>query len=133
MSILESDEEEQVWCVTWQRSVTSYLPKRDRHRSGDRHLTNKLFTMNPPRQSTLAIKQEQERTLATAQEFTSRLAVADLHLLKHVNEFKTSKLDADDAFDSEEIEARDPVLVAADVADQIVPLSIVSHSDHTDS
>jgi len=89
--------------------------------------------MNPPRQSTFVIKQEQEKALATAQHFTSRLAVADLQLLKHVTEFKTSKLDADDALDSEETEARDPAIVAADVAAQIVRLSIVSHSEHTDS
>ena len=89
--------------------------------------------LNPPRQSTFIIGQDQEKTLATAQEFISRLAAADIQLLKHVTEFKTSKLDPDDALDSEETEARDPAIVAADVAAQIVRLPIVSHNDHTDS
>ncbi|RDB30645.1 hypothetical protein Hypma_005762 [Hypsizygus marmoreus] len=71
------------------------------------------------RPSSFGTTLEQEKTLAAAQNLSSEIEKSNLKLLQNASAFKSWKLDTDEASDSDEIEAKDPAIVAADVAAQI--------------
>ena len=73
--------------------------------------------MNPSRPSSFGISQEFDKTLSAAQSLSSRLAEADLQLLKNVTEFKSWKLDTDE---TEENGVQDPAIIESNVSAQTV-------------
>ena len=76
--------------------------------------------MAQPRPSSFGTTPEQEEKLNAAQALHTRLDKANLDLLKHVADFHSNKFDPDDAEDVENIEPRDPAIVAANVGAQVV-------------
>ena len=76
--------------------------------------------MPQPRLSSFGTTAEQEARLNAAQALHTNLGKANLDLIKHVADFHSNKFDPDDAEDTENIEPRDPAIVAADVGAQLV-------------
>jgi hypothetical protein len=76
--------------------------------------------MVQPRPLSLGAKPEREAIIDAAQSLHARLDKANVHLLQHVAEFKANKLDQDQ--ETENIEPRDPAIVAAEVGAQLVCL-----------
>lgn len=68
----------------------------------------------------LELQVEQDRNLQAARALQSGLEKANLQLIRNVEEFNAHRLDADETVDSEDAENKDPGIVAADVAAQIV-------------
>ncbi|KAF8068660.1 hypothetical protein FPV67DRAFT_1084729 [Lyophyllum atratum] len=62
---------------------------------------------------------QQEQRLKAAESLKSRIEQANLQLLRNVTDFKSWKLDLDEASDAEDVELKDPAIVAADVSAQI--------------
>ena len=75
--------------------------------------------MNPTPSISSGSTPEREALLSTAQSLHSRLDTARLRILQDVAEFNSTELDQD-ASDAENIEHRDPAIVAADVGAQLV-------------
>ncbi|GLB45188.1 hypothetical protein LshimejAT787_2000930 [Lyophyllum shimeji] len=61
---------------------------------------------------------QQEQRLKDAQILKTRVEQANLQLLRNRSDFKSWKLDTDEASDTEDIERKDPAIVAADVVAQ---------------
>ena len=76
--------------------------------------------MAQPRPSSFGTTPEQEAKLNASKALHARLDKANLDLLKHVADFHSNKFDPDDAEDTENIEPRDPAIVATDVGAQLV-------------
>ncbi|KAF6748117.1 hypothetical protein DFP72DRAFT_917577 [Ephemerocybe angulata] len=62
---------------------------------------------------------EQDKFLDAAAKLRAQYEGANLQLDKHMQEFSTYKYDADEYGEGEEIQAKDPAIVASDVATQI--------------
>jgi len=82
----------------------------------------RLFEMAQPRPSSFGTTPEQEAKLDTAQSLHTRLDKANLHILRYAAEFKSNRFDSNELEDTENIEPRDPAIVAADVGAQLVGL-----------
>jgi hypothetical protein len=76
--------------------------------------------MAQPRPSSFGTTPEQEAKLNAAHALHARLDKSNLHLLQHIADFNSSNFDPDEAEDTENIEPRDPAIVAADVGAQLV-------------
>lgn len=63
---------------------------------------------------------EPGKNIEAAKALQERLEGLNVQLVQRVAELNTHQLESDDALDPEETEARDPAIVAMEVADQIV-------------
>lgn len=79
--------------------------------------------MAQPRQSTFGNTTEQEKYVNAAKALNDTLETSNLQLLHNVTEFNTHRLDSEETSDTEEVEFKDPAIVTADVAEQIVSFS----------
>lgn len=76
--------------------------------------------MTQARASSFGTTPEEDVKLDAAQSLHARLDKANLHILRHIAEFNSCRFDLDEAEDTENIEPRDPAIVAADVGAQLV-------------
>jgi hypothetical protein len=82
---------------------------------------NKLLRKSPSLEHCLRMSHtELERSLNAAHSLRSTFQGANLQLLKNISEFSSYKFDSDDGLNSEDIEPKDPAIVASDVVAQIV-------------
>lgn len=75
--------------------------------------------MTQARASSFGTTPEEDVKLDAAQSLHARLDKANLHILRHIAEFNSCRFDLDEAEDTENIEPRDPAIVAADVGAQL--------------
>lgn len=80
--------------------------------------------MVQPRQSTFGTTAEQEKILNAAKALHVTLESSNLQIIHNVGEFNAHRLDSDEVSDTEDIELKDPAIVAADVVAQIVSHSL---------
>lgn len=78
------------------------------------------FTMSGKRPSVELPPVEPGKNIEAAKALQERLESLNVQLVQRVAELNAHQLESDDALDPEETEARDPAIVAMEVADQIV-------------